>query len=201
MDIHDQTHLSTYKRDNSQGLSFCLKLDTQNSWRPRYHTPSCNHETCRKYRSLRKNACHDKDVTESVLSRSSQIIAQIFTTNHFRYWYSVSQKHRMITQSIFSWRSTLQQTWPQTWIKTQNCCNPRFCKRIVEENKDLVQKKRKQILCSLTKHKNITTKKQRPRLRKKKTTARFYNLKRTTKDQKYQFETLFGLALLLWKKF
>ena len=139
MDIRDQTRLSTYKKDNSQGLSFCLKLVTQKSWRPKYHTPSCNHEACRKYRSLRKNACHDKDVTESVLSRNSQTIAQIFTTNHYNYWYSVSQKHRMITQSIFSWRSTLQQTWPQTWIKTQNWCNPTFCKRIVEENKDLVQ--------------------------------------------------------------
>ena len=34
-----------------------------------YHTPSCNHVACTNYRSLRKNAGFDKDVTENVLKK------------------------------------------------------------------------------------------------------------------------------------
>ena len=80
---HDKTCVLSYCIDNRESLSFHLKCDTLNSWCPRYHTPPCKHEACKNYRSPKKNACHDKNITENVFGRILQKTAQTFTVSNF----------------------------------------------------------------------------------------------------------------------
>ena len=94
---YDQKCVSTDNYDNRPMLSFCLPCETRNRWRLRSQVLSCNHEPWTNYRSLRRKACHDKNATEIVFRRISQIMAQLFTTGHFKLQCGVSHEYQLWT--------------------------------------------------------------------------------------------------------
>ena len=112
----DKTCILTPCIDNGQRLNFSFQCNTQKNWCQKYHTPPCNHETCTNHRSLRKNACHDKDSAEKIFRRISQTIAKILTISNFKLQHNASHEDWMWTQPNISRTSTLRQ--PRSQART-----------------------------------------------------------------------------------
>ena len=108
---YDKSCVFTNCNDDGQRLSFRLHCNSRKSECPRYDTQPCNRET--NHRSLRKNACHDKNITENVFRRISQTIAQILTISTFKLQHNVSHEYRLWTQPNISRTSILQRTRSQ----------------------------------------------------------------------------------------